>query len=351
MRKIIIAMAVCAGVVANGEICLAQEAAPQGLKIGGFVNSLYDTNMTRETSSFSMDQAELDISRETSASGFLLNLNYLGGQAATTDEVVEQGYVWLALGQSARLAMGKFNAPIGFESVDPVDMYQISHAMVYSYGLPTNLTGLKFSMTASALDLVLYVVNGWDQLVDDNKDKTFGARAGFNISRSFVLGLSVIAGAEGRDTIAESLESQALVKVKTNNLMVIDLDFTATPAEATTIGGEFNFGTFSKQSAVKQGDDASWLAFMLLLNQKLSSKFALTARYDYFNDNDGARLGGGIKESRHAATLCADYLAAEGFRILGEFKYTMSSKKVFTDGSGKPTDAEMSLAAEALYSF
>ena len=65
----------------------------------------------------------------------------------------EQGYVTRSRagsqdleGNYPILTFGKFNAPIGFELLDAPDMYQYSHSLVFSRGLPTNLTGAMLAM-------------------------------------------------------------------------------------------------------------------------------------------------------------------------------------------------------------
>ena len=59
-------------------------------------------------------------------------------------------------------------------------MFQFSHALVFDYGLPTNPTGLMSALNVGEMiDLSLYIVNGWDESNDNNKDKTVGGRVGF----------------------------------------------------------------------------------------------------------------------------------------------------------------------------
>ena len=308
------------------------------MKVEGFLSAGYYNSVTTERASFLMEQAELDFFHDTTYAGFRVDLNFTSEGGAEVDDYVEQGYAWVDLGERARLDMGKFNAPIGFESVDPVDMYQISHALVYSYGLPSNLTGVKFYADLGTFDVTAYVVNGWDNIIDDNKDKTYGARIGMGLIPGYSLGLSVITGNEGIEEV-------------TNRLSVVDVDFTAQPLDSLTIGVEINYGMFDKQSALETGSDATWMAALFMLSVKLNPVLAITGRYDYFSDNDGARLGAGKKESRHALTACIDYNAEKNLRLMGELRFVMSSEKVFAKAADDLQDKEFTLAAQALYSF
>jgi hypothetical protein len=83
-------------------------------------------------------------------------------------------------GWGATLTFGRFNAPLGFELVDPNEMFQFSHSLVYTYGLPVNLTGAMVRKAwDGGLDARAYAVNGWDRNDETNQVPTWGGRVGF----------------------------------------------------------------------------------------------------------------------------------------------------------------------------
>jgi hypothetical protein len=323
-------------------LAVAASPAQAEVSISGFVDAAYYNNANSEESTFSLDQAELDIEKTVEGVGSLrFDLQAVRGAANTTDDLLEQGYVTADLGVTT-LTFGKFNAPIGFELLDPNDMYQYSHAMVFDFGLPTNLTGAMFSGDYGYVDYSLYVVNGWDLIADDNKDKTVGARIGITPMEGANIGLSYITGKEGSD--ADGAE--------TANLSVFDVDLTLELVENLLIGGEFNMGTYEKMSAVTAGDDATWTGFLVMANYAVTDAVGLTVRYDSFHDKEGARLGSGVDETRNAVTISPSYAFGDGMGVLAEYKNTTSDvADAFVKKDGSTTDTVSEIAVEFTYSF
>lgn len=58
--------------------------------------------------------------------------------------------------------MGKQNAPIGLESLDPVDLATVSGGLIWSYGVPSNLTGLFIKQEVALGSVQLFTTAEWD---------------------------------------------------------------------------------------------------------------------------------------------------------------------------------------------
>ncbi len=342
VRAVFVFMSLMMTIAISPRISESAEVA-EGLSMTGFVDASYYNNTLAETNTFALDQGELDVEKTIEGAGGLrVDIQHVNtGSSLTTDDILEQGYVWIDLLSGLKLTFGKFNAPIGFELLDPVDMYQYSHAMVFDNGLPTNLTGVMFSGGSGMFDFSIYAANGWDLIYDDNKDKTLGGRLGLTPVEGVNVGLSYITGKEGSD----AGEGQ------TSNLSVMDIDLTITMVENLIIGAEFNSGVFEGMSAVKTGDDATWTGFLVMANYAFTDKVALTLRYDQFHDAGGARLGGGVDETRGAFTVSPSYAVADGFNVLAEYRLSTSDKKTFTGADGKAEDNSSEFAIEFTFSF
>ena len=312
------------------------------LHISGFVDaSLFENQYDK--SSFGLDQVEIDFEKKIDQKlSARVDINYLpkgeddpatpeDEDALRFDDLVEQGYVTYSK-SGFDLTFGKFNAPIGFELLDPVDMYQYSHALVFDYGLPTNLTGMMGAYGfGEKADLALYVVNGWDNNYDNNNSRTVGGRFGLTSAEGINVGLSGISGKEGTTD---------------DKLTVYDVDFTLTAVKNLTIGAEYNSGV--DENVVAAGQDGEWTAYMLMANYAFSDLMSLTARYDNFDDKDGTRLDSGIAEERKAYTLAALFSLGDGAGFLAEYRLDKSDKDVFDNGL---EDAQKSYAIEFTYAF
>lgn len=319
------------------------ETRAEEAKISGFVDvSLYEEQYGEST--FGLDQVEIDIEKKIDDRLSLrADINYLTAMKSYStaagsevemqrfDDLVEQGYITYSV-KGLDLTFGKFNAPIGFELLDPVDMYQYSHALVFDYGLPTNLTGGMGSYAFNDMaDISLYVVNGWDNNYDNNNSRTVGGRVGLTPHKGLNVGLSAISGKEGSTD---------------DKLTVVDIDLTLTAIDKLTIGAEYNSGT--DEGAAAAGDDAEWSGFLVMANYEATKDLSLTLRYDSFDDEDGTRMGFGSAEKRTAYAVAALYSLGEGAGFLLEYRTDESDEKVFDDGA---EDSKSSYAAEFTYSF
>ena len=324
----------------------------EGLKISGFVDTSYVYDDNAESNTFSLDQIELDIEKTISDTASLrTDLNFVNGDeedGLTVDEIMEQGYVTFGcpILNGTEFTFGKFNAPIGFELLDAPDMYQFSHALVFDYGLPTNLTGLMGAFgLGEVIDISLYIVNGWDVISDNNKEKTYGGRIGFTPSESLNFGISGIYGAE-KDNDNSDKRS------------VIDIDATMTPTDALTIGAEVNFGGEEDSSVKTMGDDAEWFGCLLMAHYDMSDRMGLTLRYDYFDDKDGYAFGlvsggddAGKQVKMQSVTIAPTFVIADGAGFLIEYRYDFADEDFFEDADGKYTDNNHTVAFEFTYSF
>lgn len=100
------------------------------------------------------------------------------------------------------LKIGKFVTLAGFETVDPNGNAFFSHTYIFNFGVPTNHTGLLFTLHASeALDLMAGVTRGVNTSIDDNNN-ALAFHGGFNLTLrggNVVLGAATHIGPESTD--------------------------------------------------------------------------------------------------------------------------------------------------------
>ena len=115
---------------------------------------------------FGLGQAELDARFTPDPELEIgLDLNYFpSSPLAAADGLVEQGFVTWSPDAADGLAItvGKQNAPIGLESLDPVDLATVSGGLIWSYGVPSNLTGLFIKQEVALGSVQLFTTAEWD---------------------------------------------------------------------------------------------------------------------------------------------------------------------------------------------
>ena len=323
-------------------ILMSAGAAPAQtpVEFSGFVDAGWSGNLDRRDDAFTVNQAEVDVTRAWNDQGDLrLDLEWVH-DGTTWTTAVEQGWLsWRLPGHAAAVTLGKFNAPIGWELPDAPDMLQHSHGLLFTYCAPTNLTGLMFAspLGAAGFDLKVYAANGWDQDVETNGVKTFGGRFGWASADRGGLGISVISG---KDDPGQSVSRT-----------VLDVDATYLPTARLTLGAELSL------CSVDAGTGSpGWTGVMVVAHAKMSTALGLTARFDTVSlDTVGAEddlaFAAGFGERRSSLTIAPVFTLGEGMRALAELRLDMSDEDAFVDHDGTPKDSTTSAAFTMTYSF
>ncbi|MEZ4387227.1 MAG: outer membrane beta-barrel protein [Candidatus Krumholzibacteriia bacterium] len=313
-------------------LSLASLAWGQDTQLSGFADASYFYDANAQQGEFGLDQVEVDVTHQASAKTMVrADLEWVKDGDAFVARV-EQAYMEYRRDCGTTLRFGRFNAPIGFELLDPPDMYQFSHSLVFDHGLPTNLTGLALSRQLSEqFDIVAYACNGWDLNTEDNKHLTFGGRLGYAAPYGATAGLSAISGEEGVG-----------VDAFTRTVFDVDLGYTT---GAWTFGGEFNRGQVTLDDASK----LEWTGFLLMGHYDVNDWLGFTGRYDSFDDQDGYAFG--LAQTRSSLTFAPTFVLDDGFGALVEIRLDMSDEDVFTDSDGAPSGDALTMAFEMTYTW
>jgi hypothetical protein len=81
------------------------------------------------------------------------------------------------LGKGLRIDVGKFVTPVGTEFIDGYDGYNdnFSRSLLFTLAIPFTHTGLKLTYAFNdKIAATVMLVNGWDNVLDNNSAKSFG---------------------------------------------------------------------------------------------------------------------------------------------------------------------------------
>lgn len=328
--------------------------------LSGFVDTSFFYENVGETNTFGLDQVELDVETEiTPWAGLRLDINFNSFASGkeievgifdelTADEVVEQGYVTLVVptevwGFDTLFQFGKFadDAVVGWEELEPLDIYQFSFALLSDVGIPFPMTGALVTLTFSpSVGLQLYAINGWGNSQDNNTMKTFGGRLDVSPLAGLYFGFNALTGPEQDDN-------------NDDYRTLLDMDVTVEMIPRLLIGAEINYG--HEENIAFGAGDATWLAGLLTLHYAVTDIVGLTFRFDIFDDPDGVRLFRDNEtvtdETRYALTFASTFTLAEKVRALLEFRYAQSDEDVFQKPNGNFIDNVFSVAIEFTFGF
>lgn len=282
----------------------------------------------RDTFNFYLDQVELDLNKS-----FAENIRiradldfgrFLSGTGRNTGPnsnfILEQAYITfnIAMGNGIEILVGRFNAPIGLESVDRADNVALSFSNLYRFVRPHNLTGAKLYYPFSDLvDWNFYLVNNLEDVISlagntDSAIPSYGTRVGFtwgDEGRESTLGISYAGGPEqfGTDTLSH----------------LVDLDFMLHITKLFSLGGEGMFRLDTLSPAIQAlGFTQSSLAYggFLLFNFTPGDTWNFYFRYGYLNDAEATAAYTGMNQQIHDFTAGAGYQITEGAKVKLEYR-------------------------------
>lgn len=296
--------------------------------LNGFVDASYFLDANTSSSTFGLDQVEVDIIRETDQ-GIVLrtDLETQGDQIGD----VEQGFLLYrpAFINGLDILFGKFNAPMGFEALDAPDMYQYSHSLLFNQ-LPTNFTGLELGYSINeTMSILAWVTNGWDVNYDNNEVRSFGGRTNASFG-ALSLGLSGVTGLEDNDQLFPT--------------SLADLDLSFTGMENLLIGGELLYGKRSSRSV--SSNKTEWKGAMVMGNYQVNEWLAATLRFDMLT----TRITG-TDASQNSITFAPLFTLGDGMGALIEYRLFNSDRDIYSDSNGNPTGMSQQIAFEMTYTF
>ncbi|MBK8165090.1 MAG: outer membrane beta-barrel protein [bacterium] len=316
-------------------LLVAGAAVAEGAKISGFVDAAWTYEAAAKAGVFGLDQVEVDVEHQAGERTLVrADLEWLKDGEGYLAQV-EQAYVEYEARCGWRLSFGKFNAPIGYEVLDPTGMYQYSHSLLFTYVAPTNLTGVKVArVLGGGLDLAVHLSNGWDRATAD-KYVTVGGRLGL-AHGGFSGGLAAISGKE--DTPAENPDDPSSPLTRS----VVDADLTFVHG-AWRFGGEASLGDVETA-----GGKGRWFGLMAMTHFDFSPRAGLTLRVDQLDDRDGQLFEpvGDQYRVRRSLTVAPTFVLDDGLGALIEFRIDHLDRDGFLDADGEPTDRAMTIAVE-----
>ncbi|MBL8115820.1 MAG: porin [Acidobacteria bacterium] len=337
-----------------------------GISLNGMVGASYSYNTNKPDSglngyrvfdfddnTFKLDVVELVVQKpvaEAGDIGFRFDLTAGGsvpriaassglfrdsvtGKAEDFD--LQQGYVSWMPSSGFRIDFGKFITHMGAELIEGYDGYNdnFSRSILFGYAIPFTHTGLKASYAfSSSFSAMAMVANGWDNVKDNNRGKTFGAQLLFTPAPMFTAYLNYVGGPErsGSSDARHVFDVVAVIK----------------PMDLVTLTLNYDYG---KEKNGAGSHDAQWTGFAAIARFNISGTFALSVRGETFKDRDGARTGAAQRLTE--CTLTPEFKVKDRLVIRPEVRFDRSNESTFEKSGGRTSKKQTTLALNTLYVF
>ncbi|GEO04725.1 hypothetical protein AAE02nite_23890 [Adhaeribacter aerolatus] len=277
------------------------------------------------------------------------SLNTNQDNITSSSFAIKQAYLSYNLTDKLAFTIGQYGTHIGYELIDAPLNFNYSLSYLFGNG-PFYHTGAKLDYAVNdKLGLMLGVVNGWDMLMDFNKQKSVTAQVHLTPTEGFHVYANYIGGDEH-----DGKSYFGTIKGCRTDLWDITTSYQI--SEKVKFGLNAAYGSFSSGAAVidetdPYSDDASWKGAAVYLNIAASDKFGLGLRAERFEDPRGVRYFGPFKGNEF--TLTGDIKLADGhFNLKPEFRIDTAKDKFFEDTNGNfSKKSQVTLGAAFVYTF
>ncbi|MGZ3744685.1 MAG: outer membrane beta-barrel protein, partial [Pseudobdellovibrionaceae bacterium] len=238
------------------------------------------------------------------------------------------------------LTAGKFYSYMGYEVTHAKDNWQYSRSYTYNYGLPFWHEGLSaaYCFIPEKLTGTIYFLNAWDGRIanERNKSATLGASLNWVPVEGASLTYNYIGGSETTDSAAIKSVHELNGSYEFNPFASIAFD-----------------SILGKQIHATSTNEAKWTGYTLYAKFNFTNWYALSPRYEVFDDSDGFALGQGIQQKITSLTLSNNFNLGNGLETRLEVRNDKSNIKssYFKGRNGQDSDSETTTAVALLYSF
>lgn len=330
----------------------AAPAAAPSVDVTGFVDGYYAygfNNPTKKSlglrvfdadhNSFSVALAEIAFEKKPVAGspvGFRTDLDF--GPAADISNSLEPGdtsilknvqqaYVSWLPDPKVQVDFGKFVTFIGAEVVESKDNFNYTRSFQFGWAIPIYHAGARATITANdKVTLAAYLVNGWNDVKDNNSAKTFGGQVTLKPSGKVTIVGGTLIGKEGAATDTRFLGDGIV---------------TVTPTSKLTLVANYDYG--------KEGS-AKWQALSGYAKLQVNDTVAFSPRIEWLDDKDSFMTG--TSQTLMSYTLTGEVKLSGSLLTRVDVRVDHSDKAFFasdTDGVLKKNQPSATLGV--VYAF
>lgn len=323
----------------------------------------------KEANGFMLNLTEINLEKPISKEspvGFRVDLDYgkdaevfgATGLGSTSDEFdLQQAYAQfyvpfsLPFMHALNFKIGKFVTLHGAEVIEAADNWNFSRSLLFGYAIPFTHTGIRAyykPVESWPIESYIGIVNGWDNVRDNNRAKSLEGSLTFTPSDNFSFTVNGLSGAERANSnkdLRNLVDLVAVYKPLGKLTLKVNYDY----------GWERN-GASAAQASAKD-KDAAWDGVAGYAKYDFLDWWSIAGRGEYFHDRNGVRTG-----VLTSATMPITDLDIWEFTITNEFKvyknlitrleyrYDKASGQVYTKDK-LTANNQGTVSADVIYRF
>ncbi len=269
---------------------------------------------------------------------------HAAGLGAATDIFdLQQAFMALKadVGNGLTFKLGKFVTMHGAEVIEAAANRNASRSLLFNYAIPFTHTGILASYPFSdyvALDLG--VVNGWNNVLDNNNGKSIHGMLTIKPIETVTWYLGGTFGPEtgGNDRTIRSL---------------LDTTVTYAPVEIWAFTLNYNLGRDAGIAGASSGA-ADWQGFAAYADWKTTDTYGFTLRGEYYDDDVGTLglpTGATASGKLFEGTLTSHWYLTDGMDLRFEYRHDQGNNASFLKGNGTSKKFQDTLGTQLVYAF
>ncbi len=244
------------------------------------------------------------------------------------------------LGKGLQVDFGKFVTTNGAEVIETKDNWNYSRSLLFTFAIPFYHFGLRAKYPINdKVSITGLVVNGWNNIVDNNTGKTFGVSVVANPTKKVSITQNYYVGPEQFNT-------------NSNWRQLTDTVVTYNPTSKLSLMTNFDYGrekpcNFVSVTNPCPGDNASnpaawWSGIAQYARYAINDTTAVALRYEYFNDHNNYAFNGfctptscstGRGQHVNEGTITLERVLAKHLITRWEYRGDVSNLRTFTKGT------------------
>ena len=266
----------------------------------------------------------------------------VGGPVVSNfDQYLKEGYLEYLIGKKLQINVGKFVTWNGAEVIESKDNWNYSRGLLFSWAIPYFHFGAsaKYAFN-SKFSLTGYLVNGWNNSVDNNSGKTVGFSAAWTPNAKWSLIQNYTAGPEHTND-------------NSNFRNLLDTIITYTPNAKLSLMANYDYGSdrfvLTSTAPFVLGTKAHWDGIAGYIKYAPNANWYIATRGEYFQDVGGFATG--TSQNVGEFTLTLQRMLATKIMSRLEYRYDASNENVFPDNNGLPKSDQSTLTLGLIYAF
>ncbi|MEO6305465.1 MAG: outer membrane beta-barrel protein [Bacteroidia bacterium] len=309
------------------------------LQIGGYISSYFSTNdddnlpggfvqfptLEPRKDQFSLNMALISMSYKSQNIRGNIILHYGDVPESSwprTFNLIQEANGGFKIFKKLWFDAGFFKTHIGIESFQPRENIASSMSIMNFYD-PYFLSGVKLTYLASSkLTLQVNAFNGYNEYLDNNKNKAFGFTAIYNANKNLSLTYNLL-------TCDESPDSSVIKHQRYCNNF-----YSTYHSNKFTIGVDVNFGIQQHSLKMDSSQTGYMYGALLVAKYQLIKQLSIYARLERFSDPNQILSGTlDIGEYIDGTTLGIEFTPYKTVSFNAEWRVLESDKLIFKQGN------------------